>query len=94
LASEVDSQAYYASLAPVCQRQYDEFPESTLHVSSQEYLEQLAVAQEKGLVILTVDYALDPDNIAWVYAESRRHGFVPFVSSRQLDRFVPPYGGQ
>ena len=37
-----------------------------------------------------VDYALEPDNAAWVYEMSRGLGFVPFVGSRALDRYVEP----
>lgn len=87
---EVDTEAYYNSLPAPCQRQYDEFPESTLHVSSEEYLYYLRMAQDKGVMIFTVDYALKPQNVAWVYEMSRSLGFVPFVSNRMLDRFVPP----
>lgn len=87
---DIDTNAYYNSLSPVCKRQYDEFPESTLHVSSEEYLYYLTMAQQKGLLIFTVDYALDPENIAWVYEISRGFGFVPFVSNRQLDQYVEP----
>ncbi|MFQ5501671.1 MAG: hypothetical protein ACE5EQ_05145, partial [Phycisphaerae bacterium] len=76
---------------PACRRQYDQFPESTLHVSSEEYLRDLRLAQSKGLVIFTVDYTLDPDNVAWVYETSRGLGFIPFVGSRALDRFVIPF---
>ena len=54
-----------------------------------EYLDQLAVAAERGLPIFTVDYALDPGNSAWAYETSRSLGYVSFVSSRALDRFVP-----
>ena len=42
------------------------------------------------MVVFTVDYALDPDNIAWVYEMARGLGFVPFVSNRALGRYVPP----
>jgi cysteinyl-tRNA synthetase len=87
----MDSDTYYDSLASACRRQYDEFPESTLRVSSEEYLRDLNVAQRKGLIIFTVDYALEPDNIAWTYETSRDLGFVPFVGSRALDRFVEPF---
>ena len=88
--AEVDTEAYRASLSPVCHKQYDEYPESTLHVSSEEYLYFLSMAQSKGALIFTVDYALDPANIDWVYRTSRGLGFVPFVSNRQLDQYVEP----
>ena len=87
----IDTEAYYDSLSSACRRQYDEFPESTLHVSSEEYLRDLKLAQSKGLIIFTVDYALEADNIAWVYESSRDLGFVPFVGGRALDRFVGPF---
>ncbi len=88
--TDVDTAVYYASLSPSCQRQFDEFPGSTLHVSSEEYLRDLQAAQSKGLVIFTVDYALEPENVAWVYAASRGLGFVPFAGNRALDRFIEP----
>jgi uncharacterized protein (TIGR01370 family) len=89
--AEVDTPTYRASLSPACRRQYDEYPESTLHVSSEEYLHYLIRAQRAGLPILTVDYALEPDNIAWVYATSREFGFIPFVSNRGLDQYIEPW---
>ncbi|KAA3643029.1 MAG: hypothetical protein DWQ07_21160 [Chloroflexi bacterium] len=91
LEVDVDTEAYYGSLSPACQRQYDEYPESTLHVSSEWYLDYLLLAQSKGVPIFTVDYALEADNIAWVYQTSRSLGFVPFVGNRALDGFVAPW---
>lgn len=88
--ADIDSPAYVASLSEACRTQYEAYPESTLHVSSEWYLDDLEAAQVQGLVIFTVDYALDPENVAWVYRESRKHGFVPFVSNRNLDQFLPP----
>ncbi len=87
----IDTDDYYDSLSSACRRQYDEFPESTLHVSSEEYVRDLQLAQNKGLIIFTVDYALEPDNIAWIYETSRGLGFVPFAGNRALDRFVEPF---
>ena len=87
---EVDTDAYRGSLSGPCRRQFDEFEDSTLHVSSEEYLSALALAQDKGEQIFTVDYALNPDNIARAYERSRALGFVPFVSNRGLDQFVEP----
>ncbi len=85
--TEIDTAAYYDSLSPECQHQFDEFPESTLHVSSEEYLYYLNLAQGEGIPVFTVDYALQPENVAWVYQTSRGHGFIPFVANRGLDRF-------
>ncbi len=88
--ADVDTDAYYNALSDPCRRQYDDFPESTLHVSSEEYLHDLTLAQNEGVIIFTVDYALEPDNIAWVARTARSLGFIPFVGSRALDRFVEP----
>jgi cysteinyl-tRNA synthetase len=89
--AEIDTDPYYDSLSPACRRQYVEFPDSTLHVSSEEYLVDLRLAQNKGLIIFTVDYALDPDNITWVYQTSRGLGFIPFVGNRALDQYIEPF---
>lgn len=88
--ADVDTETYYYTLSTPCRRQYDEFPESTLHVSSEEYLHDLILAQDKGVIIFTVDYALEPANIAWVVGTARNLGFIPFVGSRALDRYVKP----
>jgi cysteinyl-tRNA synthetase len=91
IEADVDTDKYSDSLSRECRRQYDDFPESTLHVSSEGYIQDLQTAQAKGLTIFTVDYALDPGNIAWVYETSRTLGFIPFVGTRALDSFIPPY---
>jgi cysteinyl-tRNA synthetase len=87
---EVDTETYRQSLPPACRALYDEFPDSTLHVSSEEYIDALNLAQSKGLPIFTIDYALEAENVVWVYETSRDLGFVPFVSNRPLDRYVEP----
>lgn len=89
--AEIDTTAYYESLSGGCQRLYDEYPESTLHVSSEWYLDDLTYARDLGVTIFTVDYAVQPENIAWVYETARGYGFVPFVSTRALDVYLPPY---
>jgi cysteinyl-tRNA synthetase len=88
--AEVDTERYRASLSPACRRYLDSEPDSPLHVSSEEYLGYLTLAGDKGAIIFTVDYALDPENVTWVYQTSRALGFVPFVSNRGLDRYVDP----
>ena len=88
----VDSDDYVNSLSPACRRQYDAYPDSTLHMSSEEYLQDIIPARQKGLPVFTVDYALDPQNIARVYTVSRSYGFVPFAGNRALNTFVPVYG--
>jgi cysteinyl-tRNA synthetase len=82
--------AYRLSLPPACRRAYDADPEATLHTSSQEYLDCLIPLHSAGLVILTVDYALDPDNVARAREMSAGLGFVPFVASRALDGYIEP----
>ena len=89
--NDVDTDAYRDTLSPSCQRQFDDFPDSTLHVSSEEYLRSLHLAQQKGVLIFTVDYALEPENVAWLYRTAREQGFIPFVGSRALDEFVAPF---
>jgi cysteinyl-tRNA synthetase len=86
----VDTEAYEATLDGACLLQYLEFPESTLHVSSEEYLVSLDAIHAAGLPVLTVDYASDPDNVEFVLETSREHGFVPFVGTRLLDEYIPP----
>jgi len=88
---DIETGAYLESLSDPCRRQHDEFSDSTLHVSSEEYLAALSVAQGRGVLIFTVDYALDRDNVAWVHETSRALGFVSFVGSRALDEYVDPF---
>ncbi len=88
--AEVDTDAYRASLSEPCRRYFDSEPDSPLHVSTGEYLSYLTLAKGKGMPIFTVDYALNPENVAWVYQASRDLGFVPFVGNRALDRYVEP----
>jgi uncharacterized protein (TIGR01370 family) len=88
--AEVDTPAYRNTLSPACRAQYDQYPDSTLHVSSEEYLHYLTLARDKGELIFTVDYALDPENVAWVYQTARSFGFVPFAGSRALDQYLEP----
>lgn len=87
---QVDSEAYYESLSAVCRYQYEEFPESTLHVSSEWYLNYLNLALDKGVIIFTVDYALEPENVAWTYETARAMGFIPFVGERSLSAYIDP----
>lgn len=88
--AEVDTPAYLASLSPPCRELSDQYPESTLHVSSESYLKQLTAVQANGLPIFTVDYAVDPVNIRITYETARRLGFIPFVGQRSLDQYQDP----
>lgn len=85
---DIEADEYVASLSPGCRKMHNELWESTLHMSSEWYLNELQIAQKKGLPIFTVDYALKEKNINWIYSKSRSLGFVPFVSNRPLDQFV------
>jgi len=87
---DVDTSAYADSLSPECRKTYDDFPDSTLHVSTESYLNALAEAQARGFKIFTVDYALEPSHVARVYREARDQGFIPFTSARNLDLYLPP----
>lgn len=86
----VDTEVYERTLSDECLQQYAEFPESTLHVSSEEYLLSLDAIRAMGVPVLTVDYATTQVNVDFVLEISREHGFVPFVGTRLLDEFVPP----
>jgi cysteinyl-tRNA synthetase len=87
---DIDTPAYRDSLSAECLYLLDTDPESQLHTSTAEYIGYLTMAYDKGEIILTVDYALEPANVAWLYAESRARGFIPFVGPRALDRYLPP----
>jgi cysteinyl-tRNA synthetase len=87
--AEVDTPAYRNSLPPACAKVYNN-GDSPLHVSSEEYVDHLTRWRDKGKPVLTVDYAVRPENVTWVYMTSRALGFIPFVTSRALDRWIPP----
>lgn len=42
--------------------------------------------RESGLVVFTLDYARDPENVAAAEARASERGYVPFVSRTPLDR--------
>lgn len=90
LLADIESRAYLESLSPACRRLHAQAPDGTLHTSTEEYLDLLLPASAHGLPVFTVDYAVEPPNIAWIYNESRRLGWIPYVSNRALDRFLPP----
>ncbi len=92
--ADVDTVAYRESLSAPCRALLESDPNSQLHTSSESYLAYLMMAHAQGEIILTVDYALQAENVAWVYATSRGLGFIPFVGVRNLDRFVPPFPAQ
>ncbi|MFC1878850.1 endo alpha-1,4 polygalactosaminidase [Chloroflexota bacterium] len=87
---DIESDEYIESLSPDCLRLFEEFPDSTLHVSSESYIYFLEMALDKSLVVFTIDYAIQPDNVAWIYQTARQLGFIPFVSERSLDIYLEP----
>jgi len=92
---DIQTRKYYYSLSEECRDLYDQQEqdgEGTLYsVSSQYYLNDLRMAKRNGVLIFTVDYAVVPRNVAWVYEKSRSEGFVPFVSNRNLDTYREPF---
>ena len=89
--ADIDTEAYRESLSAACRRQFDTFPDGTLHSSSDVYLPDLLFARDQGLAVFTVDYALSAENIAWIMQTARSYGFVPFAGARSLDRYVDNY---
>jgi len=87
--ADVESAAYLQSLSAAC-RKLQQQTHSTLHVSSESYIRNLKLARDKGKVIFTVDYALDPKNVSWVYQTSRALNFIPFVGERMLKTYFEP----
>jgi cysteinyl-tRNA synthetase len=87
---DVDTEAYARSLPELCRRYLYGDPYCTLHVSTEEYLYYLTMARDAGEIVFTVDYALIPENVEFVYRTSRALGFIPFVSNRALNRYFPP----
>ena len=86
--ADIDTPAYYDSLSPACQEIYNDFPDSTLHVSTESYLYYLNIADSKGIPVFTVDYAVQQDNIDAVYTNSKNLGYIPFVGERALANYI------
>lgn len=89
--ADIETRAYEASLSRACRRMYNDFPDSTLHVSSEGYIEDLTLARSRGLKVFTVDYTVKRQNIITAITNARQLGFVPFTSERALDIYHPPY---
>jgi len=88
--ADIETDAYINSLSQLCRAQHDEYSQSTLHVSSAEYIRDLQVAQAQGLRVFTVDYAVLPQNISRARKLAHQHGVLPFVGTRALDEFWLP----
>ena len=89
--ADIESPAYEASLSCPCRRMYNAYPDSTLHVSSEGYIQDLSLAQSRGIKIFTVDYTIQRQNIITALTNARQRGFTPFTDTRALDIFHPPY---
>ncbi|MBB4286038.1 endo alpha-1,4 polygalactosaminidase [Roseospira goensis] len=85
--ADVDTHAYFNALSPACQAVYLAYPYGPLHVSSEYYLERLAVADAHGIPVFTIDYATEPDTIRWIADTARALGYTPFVTTRNVDVF-------
>lgn len=89
--ADIETSTYEASLSRPCRRMYEDFPDSTLHVSSEGYIENLNLARARGIKVFTVDYTVKRQNIIAAITNARQLGFTPFTSERALDVFHPPY---
>jgi cysteinyl-tRNA synthetase, unknown class len=54
--------------------------------STATFVRDLTAVRRRGLLVLTLDYATRPENIATARALARKHGFLPFVSRTPLSR--------
>lgn len=89
--AEAGTQGHLAALPAPCRRAWNEGRAGTLRYAvAERAVPLLSRARERGLAVLTVDYAAEPANVARAARLSRALGFKPFVGTRGLDRFVPP----
>ena len=56
------------------------------HYTTEARLVQTDRYRAFGLPVFSVDYAIDPANVALVYQEAPRHGLVPLVTRVSLSR--------
>lgn len=64
----------------------------TMDMSSEEYVEMLAVYLAWGIPVFVVDYALEETNALYAYGQYERFAFVGLVSHRSLQNLTatPP----
>ena len=67
---------------------YDNDDQATPATITAELEGFLDVFKNAGKLVLTVDYAGTPANVADAYARSRARGYVPFVTTRDLDQLT------
>lgn len=65
---------------------YEEDDEPTPADTTREIENELDVFKQAGKLVLTVDYAGSTKNINDAYRKSNAKGYVPYVSTRDLDR--------
>ena len=59
---------------------------------TEELLHDLAIFQGAGKSVFTVDYAQQSEHVAYAYAQAEAHGFIEYVTLRELDKLsaTPP----
>jgi cysteinyl-tRNA synthetase len=67
---------------------YDDDDRRTPADATAEIERDLDLFTAAGRLVLTVDYAATPANVADAYKRSRSKGYVPFVTTRDLDRLT------
>lgn len=65
---------------------YDDDDEQTPLDATRDIERELDAFKQAGKLVLTVDYAGSTDNINDAYRKSSAKGYVPYVSTRDLDR--------
>lgn len=57
-----------------------------------EALSDIQVFQSAGKPVFTIDYAQQPEHVAYAYQQAALHGFIEYVTLRQLDQLsaTPP----
>ncbi len=67
---------------------YDNDDVATPPAVTAELEQHLDRFRERGKLVLTIDYAVSSDNIDDGYARSAVKGYVPFVTTRELDQLT------
>ena len=67
---------------------YDEDDQPTPANVTTELEGYLDIYKNAGKLVLTIDYATTPAHIDEAYARSRAKGYVPFVTTRNLDQTI------
>ncbi len=67
---------------------YDEDDRRTPADATAETERELDLFTQAGKLVLTVDYATTPSNVDDAYRKSRARGYVPFVTTRDLDTLI------